>query len=400
MIANAYRKHPLVAVHLTLVAILLIGLVQRTGIGHLHLIALYLTVLLAVHAWLPVPSGRALANWSGSVKVPQQLVLYGVIALTLAIAGIHWCTLGHVPIIEAMGRTDDLDVQRIRLEMNTTIPSWLNYASHFLIKAFVPFTLVCCHRQYPRSTFLLALAAALYAISLLQKSYVITLFVPLWMAFLMARRWVAFASLTGGFMAALSLLMLVANPEKLQQARADASASDPSAVVADEGVKRHGLVLDLIGGVSRRILLMPGWTVAAWFEYIPADVPFQRGSAVRPLAAVLGREYVALDRRIYDLEYPEYAAKGTQGTMGSASFMYGWANFGWWGLALSGVLTAVVLRLVGTVFQDRWKWAICLNTYPLLMLTSVALPTVALSHGWALVLLLYHFVLPDDRTEP
>jgi hypothetical protein len=322
---------------------------------------------------------------------PRALAI-GVLVLTAAVALAHWNALGHVPLLAALAQHDNFVIQDIRLHMTTDIPSWLNYASNLVIKAFVPFTLVVCHGRRPGLFAAVAVVGGVYALSLVQKSYIITLFVPLWIAFLLGRRWKAFGLLTAGFVVVTALLFLVAKPEKLVQA-ADNDAA-PAAPVMDEGVKKHGLVADLLWSVMRRVVLMPGWTVSAWFEHIPQDIPFQHGGAVRPLARVMGKEYHALDRAIYDLEYPEYAAKGTQGTVGSASFMYGWADFGWAGLLLSGLITAAVLKAFTLLFGTRWRWAICLNTFPLLALSSAALPTVLLTHGWAATLLLFLFFTP------
>lgn len=393
MIAEFFRKHPLLGIHLVIVLLILVGLIQRTGIMYAHWIAIYLLALVAGYGGLHRIIHLVPCKDRHS-RDPRPLAI-AVLVATVCVAVGHWTLLGHVPLIAALRQQDNLLVQEIRLHMTLDIPSWLNYLSNFLIKALIPFTLVVTFGRRPVLFAAVAFAGAVYALSLVQKSYIITLFVPLWIAFLLARRWIGFAALTAGFILATGLLFLVAKPEKLVQAASNGEVAN--APVVDEGVKERGLVGDLFWSVTRRVLLMPGWTVAAWFEHIPSDIPFQKGAAVRPLAAVLGKDYVALDRSIYDLEYPEYAAKGTQGTMGSASFMYGWANFGWLGLALSGFITALVLRGSTLAFAGRWQWAISLSTFPLLALSSAALPTILLTHGWAIILVLFTCFTPPHE---
>ncbi|MCC7501326.1 MAG: hypothetical protein IT229_02275 [Flavobacteriales bacterium] len=395
MIATFYRRHPLLGIHLGIVVLLLLGLVQRTGMSHLGFMALYVTALLFGYVVIDrMTRNIAIPTRIGSDARPLAV---GVLLATMVVAVLHWVAVGHVPLIEALRQNDNLVVQEIRRRMTMDAPLWLNYASNFMLKAFIPFTLLVCYGRCPKLFASVAVVGVLYALSLVQKSYVITLFVPLWFAFLISRRWIQFATLTSGFILALFFLMIVAKPEKLAQVQEnEQDITAEQAPVIDPGVKENGLFLDLVRGLARRVLLMPGWTVAAWFEHVPSDIPFQKGGAVRPLAALTGREYMELDRRIYDLEYPEFAAKNTRGTMGSASFMYGWANFGWWGLVLSGFITAGVLKTVTLLFARRWEWAVCLSAYPLLMLSSVALPTVMLTHGWMLTLLLFVLFAPPN----
>lgn len=394
MIANFFRRHPLLGIHLVIVGLLLIGLFQRTGLAYAGHMAGYVGALLCSYALIDRLL-RHVHRKDRPGRDPRPLAVVVLLA-TVALAIAHWTVLGHVPLLAALSQQDNLMVQDIRLHMSLDIPSWLNYCSNFMLKAFIPFTLVVCYGRRPGLFAAVAVAGGLYAVSLVQKSYIITLFVPLWIAFLVTRRWKAFAMLSAGFVVITALLFIVAKPEKLVQASSDTGAPAATPVV-DEGVKEHGLVGDLLWSVTRRVVLMPGWTVAAWFQHIPADIPFQRGAAVRPLGRVLGKDYVALDRAVYDLEYPEYAAKGTQGTMGSASFMYGWANFGWAGLLLSGVITAVVLKAFSLLFGSRWRWALCLSAFPLLALSSAALPTILLTHGWAITLLLFTFFAPPHE---
>ena len=393
MIANGFRRHPVLAVHVLLVALLLIGLVQRTGAAYLHWVALYGCVLTATYTsifrWKPIKNTVA-----GKGELPLRSLFLGTFAITVLLAASHWGTLGHVPLIEALRQTDDLRVNALRHASND-VPVWINYAGSFVIKALVPVALLLAWSGHRKWFWSMAIVASVYALSLIQKSHTITLFVPLWIAFLVSRKWIAFGSLSAVFMLLLGLLVVVGKPEKLQQVSAGAGDQAP---VLDEGVAKRGLVGDVVWSLGRRILFMPGWTVAAWFEHVPADIPYQQGAAVRPIGALLGKPYRDLSSDVYALEYPELAAQGTQGTMGSAAFMYDYANFGGWGLAFAGVVTGALLYVITLLFAGRWRWAMALNTYPLLALTATALPTVLLSHGWAATLLL--FVLFNDRSEP
>jgi hypothetical protein len=366
--------------------------VERTGLQYLPFIGLYIAVLLGVYAMGErlFPQGSVGVKWP-----PLSAVLFIklVLALQLVLMAVHWARLGEIPLWTALHTSNDLAIVSIRREAGEDLPLLLRYGSHFMIKALVPFALLLAWGHHRKLFWGLAIVAAVYAASLLAKSFVITLFVPLWIAFLLRRRWLSFAVLSVAFLLMTIVLSTVANPQKLATEPATGAAI---AQPVDEGVKEHGFLGDAVLGIGRRILLMPGWTVAEWFGHIPKDIPFVEGAAVRPLAAVLGKPYVDLSERVYALAYPEMAAKGVPGTMGTASFMYGYANYGAWGLAGAGAITALMLLLVQRIFGHRWQWALALNVFPLLALSGTALPTVMVTHGWLLTILLFLWVQPRE----
>jgi hypothetical protein len=385
-------RHAVLSLHLAITGLLLVGLVQRTQFRYLPDVAIYMTALLAAYAVLQrIPSKGRLHFELAFISVKSFVQV--VLCVQLALMIIHWAYLGDVPLWKALHQQDDLAIVSIRRAAGEDVPWLLGYASHFMIKACVPFALVLAWPWDRRYFWCLSAAAVVYAASLLAKSFVITLFVPIWIAFLIGRQWRRLFILSGVFLVLTIALSTAANPQKL---RTDDVDHGGVAVPVDEGVKEHGFLGDALLGVGRRMVLMPGWTVAAWFGHIPSDIPFVRGGAVRPLAAALGVPYVDLTEKMYDLAYPEMAAQNVPGTMGTASFMYGYANFGRWGLLGSGMITALVILLVQRIFGMRWKWAVVLNVFPLLALSGSALPTVLLTHGWALTIALFLWLRPKN----
>ncbi|MBL7941059.1 MAG: hypothetical protein JNL43_17005 [Flavobacteriales bacterium] len=395
------RRHPLMAIHLAILLILLLGLVQRTGTAYLAHMAGYagVVVISYISAIVLIRARSRSAAFSDVGLTPYVPPVRGLavsaLLVTASIAVAHWVLLGHVPLLEAMAQVDGLAVNAIRRDSNE-VPLLLNYSGHLVLKGLLPFALLVLWYRLRRAFWPVAIIGVVYALSLLQKSPVITLFVPLWVSFIVLRYWKACVLLTAVLLILLVGLILVANPQKMQQVEA-MEQHDPQAPVLDDGVQRHGLVGDLALSIARRVFLMPGWTVAAWFEHIPADIPFQHGAAVRPLASLLGIPFVDLSRPIYDMERPELASAGTEGTMPSASFMHGWANFGWSGLLSSAAIMGTWLALVGMLFKDRWRWSVCLGVFPLLAASATALPTVLLTHGWVLTLVLFRLFVRDEK---
>ena len=77
--------------------------------------------------------------------------------------------------------------------------------------------------------------------------------------------------------------------------------------------------------------------------------------------------------------------------------MYGWANFGWPGLLCAAVIMGTWLAFVGLIFEFRWRWSVCLGLFPLLAASATALPTVLLTHGWILTLVLFQLFVRDEN---
>lgn len=394
---TSLTHHGVIAMHLVIVCLLLAGLAERTGLRYLPDMALYVGALLAAYVMLDRLVPR---NWAPK-RAPSPYILRFIQLILVAQAiqmVLHWSWLGGVPLWEAMHEQDDLRIVAIRRDAGQDIPLLLDYFSHFMIKALVPMALLLAWSTHRRLFWLLATSASLYAASLLAKSFVITLFIPLWAAFLIARQWRSVSVLTLVFLLFTVLLSTAANPQKLRSEPTKDNAA--VAVPEDAGVKEHGFLMDALFGVGRRVLLMPGWTVAEWFNHIPSDLPYAQGGAVRPLAMVLHVPYVDYTEKVYELAYPAMAAKNVPGTMGTASFMYGYANFGSWGLLGAGLITALVLLIVQRIFGLLWQWAIALNAFPLLALSGSALPTVLLTHGWGLTLLLFLWLQPAGEPIP
>ena len=384
-------RHSLIAVHAVIVGLLLIGLVERTGARFLPDVAIYVVTLVAAYSVIYRMVGSLSFRWNYPA-ISIAYFIWTVLFAQVAIMLLHWTYLGEIPLWTALHEKNDLLIVNIRRTAGENLPLLLSYASHLMIKALVPMALILAWTGNRRLFVVLALTASLYAISLLAKSLVITLFVPLWVAFLLGAKWKQFFGLSAFFLLATFALSTAANPQKLRETSDQDVAGAP--VPEDEGVREHGLLGDAVLGIGKRIVLMPGWTVAAWFEHIPSDQPFVHGAAIRPLAALMHRPFVDLTENVYQLEYPEMAADHVPGTMGTASFMYGYANFGGWGLAGAGIITALMLLFAQSCFGSRWRWAVALSVFPLLALSGSALPTVLITHGWALTLLLYLLLRP------
>lgn len=155
----------------------------------------------------------------------------------------------------------------------------------------------------------------------------------------------------------------------------------------------------LIYGLQRRIMITPGKIVSAWFEHIPKDKPFLYGEGYRIIAKIKGKEHRSYASELYPLVNPKYAKQGFKGTVNTASFMYEYANFGTWGLVLSGFILAFIFVFIEQFFVDDLILKLSLNLYPLLFLTSTAITTLMFSGGWSFVIVFYYIFLFRNKAS-
>ena len=107
------------------------------------------------------------------------------------------------------------------------------------------------------------------------------------------------------------------------------------------------------------------------------------------LAAVLECEHQNFPESVYAIYNRHLVDHGLQGTMNAASFMEDYANFGILGLVGSAVLMALLLYVLGMIFNGQRRIGIALNAVPILYLSSGSLPTLMISGGWLTSLLLF-----------
>jgi len=148
-------------------------------------------------------------------------------------------------------------------------------------------------------------------------------------------------------------------------------------------------VVQFVETIYLRIFVVPGQVVAVWFSNIPARLPFANGCGYRFVAAIRGCEFQFYPSLVHDIENPILVREGVHGTMTAASFMEDYANFGYRGLVLSGVVFAFLLAFIARMFSGDWRWALMLNFIPVAMMIELPLSTVLLTGGWAVTLLLY-----------
>jgi hypothetical protein len=182
-------------------------------------------------------------------------------------------------------------------------------------------------------------------------------------------------------------LVMIQNPEirKSEVSKKEIVKTNPKSTKTNTNSSFKNILI----GLEKRILIVPGKTVTGWFKHIPKDLPYQNGSGYRFAKVITKKEYSNYSRELYPYMYPSYANRGLKGSVNVASFMYDYANFGWKGFIISGLTLGLLFVFIEWLFIDRLTLKLSINSMPVFLLSSQAITTALFSGGWGLMLLLY-----------
>ena len=416
-----YKSHVALGFYFGLATLLLASLAVASGGAYLHFVALFLFSLLVAY-WIFWRLSSSLTHFllsdlidADSVWRERAALLILVCAVVFACA--HLMRLGGVPVIQGMLEKDYYVVMLVRqFIFHDELHAVWKYGPNILVKSVFPF-FVFFYLFRSRVLFAVALiVGGLYAVSLMNKLFVVLLVTPAIIHSLISLRWVAAASLSIVPVLGLAFLVQVQNPHLQSPEVVDIVDSIRAHTsLGLDGARREALLrhfrtqkveveVDVghadAGGLSvvsdtvyRRVFLVPGEVMTAWFANVPARIPYAGGCGYRWLAPLLRCEYVAYSVVINNIEHPELASKGIRGTMTAASFVEDYANFGLLGLVVSGVILAAILTGIGRLFGEAWRANLALNAIPLILLLEIPLSTVILTGGWLITLSLYLLIL-------
>jgi hypothetical protein len=249
----------------------------------------------------------------------------------------------------------------------------------------LPFLLLYfLHKRDYKKYALLSVFGFFYCLSLMQKSFILTIFLPsiVYSLFYIKKLWKIFGINIFTVLIYIYVLLYVTNPA-LRGVEIPKEVKEKPSIEFDERNKIFAYA------IYKRVLLIPGKMVADWFKHVPADKPFLKGCGYRFLAPVLNCEFHNYAQELYPIFYPEYAKRGIQGNVNVAHFVYDYANFGWKGLLLSGFVMGILLSLIEILFLESIVYKFSINIFYILMLSSSALTTLLFSGGWGLMILLY-----------
>lgn len=408
-------KNALVVLYSVMFFTLFYGVIIVSGVKYLLDLLIYFGVFITAYIFLRrvqenKASITALLVKFRSLKIPlihskADIVLSIII---LVIIAIHIIDMGYIPIIKAYKSLDYYEVVGIRKEISLVSLTWVRYLSFFAVKAMIPFTLLLLFvKKRWILYFVMLFITSFYALSLMQKSYILTILFPLIIYTLINRKWFFSMKYIGIIVSGIYILLYVSNPQLREIEIPEEVIEEQRLLDAElrkevetegkiESVSTSERNAHFLRAIYNRVFIVPGEMVADWFMHVPKDEPFLRGQGYRFIAPFIGKEYVNYSQKLYHHIYPVYAKRGIQGNANAASFMYDYSNFGILGLVLSGIILSIVFVIVDTLFQGNLVYKISLNSLYVLMLSSSALSTLLLSGGWGLMILLFLLVKPSN----
>ena len=126
--------------------------------------------------------------------------------------------------------------------------------------------------------------------------------------------------------------------------------------------------------------------------------PFLKGKGYNAFCKITKQKYHDYNLELYPVIFPDYANQGIKGSVNSAHFMRGYSNFGNLGLFLSAIMLALMLSVLNIVFQSsNQTMKLCINLFPIFLLSSGSLSTILFSGGWGLLILLF-WIFKNDLT--
>jgi len=311
------------------------------------------TYLLAVHsALLTIPLGVVLAElalgssergMSSSAAIPNWVRftrLWDVLfVFAVAIVGVHIHQVGFIPLTEALSLKGDwLAMAMLREESGNLLPGAVNqylyYWNRILILPGLTILALAASASDQESRWRLRALCAFclavfYGTFTLEKSFSMIPFVTVGaFLYLKARRRIKLRHLLSLGIVALSFPLLVFRWI----------------------VPESGMWNDVAFAFSRRIFGVPALVTYSYFELVPGQMDFLYGKTSKVIAYLTGSRFFDSANYIYRQEFPTSIDTGTSNAcfVGTA-----WANFGWCGVILEGLLAGILLQLLWSMIRKQ-----------------------------------------------
>ena len=300
-----------------------------------------------------------------------------IISITLII--LDMVVLGGPPIVKALSSSNLKSFCDIRENIHTDSSKIFVYLSSVNIKAILPFTLFHFIVLNKKKIFIpLILLAGLYGFSMMQKSFMFSVFFPAISYTLIQKKWLLSISLSSIILIGVFSLTVLLNKYIDDEEKIDKVPSN-----------QPPFLFKLSKGLIKRVVIVPGETISQWFNVIPEKKPYLYGDGYPFIAKLRARKYIDYSKELYPILKPDYAKKGLSGTVNVASFVREYSNFGYLGLFLGGALIALVLVFIDKMFLGYENFYYSINLFPIFLFSSSSILTILFSGGWFVFILLF-----------
>ena len=393
---NWVKNHSIILIYHFVFFILGYGVFSTSGTNYLIHLSIFYTALVSSYFL----TSFAFAKKTSSLSIPfidhpkTTLILF-FSCITLII--LHFIYLKDFPALTAWGFEKNHEVVNFRRSITTNAFTLVNYIVSFNVKSIIPITLLLLIIKKKKKLYwILYILSSFYAFNLMQKSYIVVIHGPILIYCLFQKKWLHSLKYLIMCSSIVTILVTIHNPE-LNTNNKENIVQQPDEINNEKMVnKKPSNGFTIINSLKKRIIIVPGKTVSGWFENIPKNLPFQYGNGYRFLTRLNGNEYINYAQKLYPIMYPKHAKKGLKGNVNVASFMYEYANFGIYGLILSGAFLGLLFLSIEKIFVNNLTLKLAVNLIPVLILSSQAITTLLFSGGWGLSILLYLFIVKPN----
>ncbi|MDC0313690.1 hypothetical protein OAL26_01030 [Flavobacteriales bacterium] len=382
-----FKAHTLIFIYLIVFIILLNGVLIYSRTKYLPELSLFIFPLFIFYFGLSylfkkkkISLLKPLEKWKEKLPVNLELIMVGIcIALIMS----HLISLGGSPAIKGISMYESGAIAELRRSITAESSAFWGYSSSFNIKAILPFTLLLSLFKKKKYLFTaLFILGSFYAFSLLQKSYILTVLLPVFIYLLLNKKFIQSFGVILTCAVVVVSLVFVTNPQLR-------GGIDTITKIELEDPSDAPYYVRILYGIQHRMFEVPGEMVVEWFEAIPEKKPFLNGAGYNFITKLTSLKHRNYAKELYPIIRPQYAERGFKGSVNTATFMYEYSNFGNIGLVLSALLLSIIFIITESVFQSNFLMKISLNFFPIFMLSSGALTTSLFSNGWGPVILLY-----------
>lgn len=384
-----FKSHSLAIIYHFIFAVLIYGVIRTSGTVYLKELSIVYSCFLVTYCigfYTLIKNKFDITFNFKSINLNKWISILPITSIVLIL--LHLLYLGDLHAISALKLKTITEVVQLRRSITAESNILVNYIASFNIKGLLPFTLLALLILKKKKLYWILFAlGSFYVFCLMQKSFIIVLLAPAFIYSLLKLKWLYLIKYCTVITTVMFSLVLIQNPEISKSEAISEELVTTNSEAKNQ--KSNGKLKTIIIGLEKRILIVPGKTITGWFKHIPKDLPYQNGSGYRFAKFITQKEYSNYAKELYPLMYPTYAARGLQGNVNVASFMYDYANFGWKGFIISGISIGLLFVFIEWLFMDRFVLKLSINTIPVLLLSSQAITTALFSGGWGLMLLLY-----------
>ena len=398
------RRHSLVVVLTLILVAHLVSVAYVSGTRHLSVGTTYLALVLVAYALIFLVTGRFAPLYAKLGSLTGRVAFHPVtatISIGVIIFPVVFLVLARrVPMLEMWFSSDYYVASNIRHDFYDNLAGHQKYILDYYLRGLAPFWILYTYLNRSKYFAPVLIASTFLAFVIVTKISILILLLPLTAYLAFRGRWIKMAIAIAGILALMGANVIIQSKDTLVIQSADTTTENPNQVEAGEVVDYAKVAAySAAEGIMSRALYVHGLVETQWLDLYPDAKPFENGCGYRWLASFIGCDFVNMPREVWLHYYPDLKARGLLGSVTASDYVTAYSNFGMVGVGICALLMALLLNLVGSIYQSA-ALALCLNLAPLALSLESPISTLLNSGGWGLTILLSLLFLGSSDPAP